>query len=60
MLFFFFFIIDLYFLIPVVIEQIFVLTEELVIPTGTKTNEPNAEIQMQAVTVETRINKFSI
>ena len=60
MLFFFFFIIDLYFLIPVVIEQIFILTEELVIPTGTKTNEPNAEIQMQAVTVETRINKFSI
>ena len=42
------------------IEQIFILTEELVIPTGTKTNEPNAEIQMQAVTVETRINKFSI
>ena len=59
MLFFFFFIIDLYFLIPAVIEQIFILTAELVIPTGTKTNEANAEIQMQAVTVETRINKFS-
>ena len=33
---------------------------ELVIPTGTKTNEANAETEMQPVTVETKISKFSI
>ena len=43
--FFFFFIIDLYFLIPTVIAQMFIPTAELVIPTGTQTNEANAEIK---------------
>ena len=43
--FFFFFIIVLYFLIPSVIAQIFIPTAELVIPTGTQTNEANAEIE---------------
>ena len=33
---------------------------ELIIPTGTQTNEANAEIEMQPVTVETKISKFSI
>ena len=36
--------IDLYFLIRAVIVQIFILIEELVIPTKTQTNETNAEI----------------
>ena len=42
-LFFFFFIIDLYFLISAVIAQIFIPTIELVIPKRTQTNEPNAQ-----------------
>ena len=43
-LFFFFLIIDLWFSIPAVIAQIFIPTAEFAIPTGTQTNEPNAEI----------------
>ena len=42
---FFFFIIDLYFLIPAVIAKIFIPTAELVIPTGTQTNEANEEMK---------------
>ena len=34
----------LIFLIPAMIAQIFIPTAELVIPTGTQTNKPNAEI----------------
>ena len=45
--FFFFFIIDLYFLIPAVTAQMFIPTAELVIPTRTQTNEANAEIETQ-------------
>ena len=45
--FFFFLIIDLYFLIPAEIAQIFNPTAELVIPTGTRTKEANAEIETQ-------------
>ena len=41
------------------IAQIFVPIAKLVIPTGTKTNEANAEIQTQPVTVETKTSKFS-
>ena len=37
----------------------FIPTAVLVIPTGTKTNNANAEIETQPVTVEDRINKFS-
>ena len=58
-LFFFFFIIDLYFLIPVVIAQIFNPTVELVKPTGTQTNEANKEIETQPVIAEARISKHS-
>ena len=54
---FFFFIIDLYFLIPAVIAQIFIPTAELAIPTGTQTNEANPEIQTQLVIVEAKISK---
>ena len=41
--FFFFLLIDLYFSIPAVIAQIFNPTAELLIPTGTTTNEVNTE-----------------
>ena len=41
----FFFVIYLYFLIPPVIAQIFILISELVIPTGITTNAANAEIE---------------
>ena len=37
----------------------FIPTAELVIPTGTQTNEANAEIETQPVFVETRLNKCS-
>ena len=57
--FFFFFIIDLYFLIPAVIALIFIPTAELVIPTGTQTNKANAETETQPVTIETKIKKCS-
>ena len=42
MLFLFFLIIDLYFLIPAVIAQIFNPTPEMEMPNGTPTNEANA------------------
>ena len=45
----------LYILIPAVVAQIFIPTAELVISTGTQTNEANAEIEAQPVTVETKI-----
>ena len=59
MLLLLFFIIDLYFLIPAVIVQIFIPTAELVILTGIATNEANAEIETQPVTVEGKISKCS-
>ena len=34
-------------------------TAELIIATGMQTNEANAEIEMNPVTVETKITKFS-
>ena len=49
----------LYILIPAVVAQIFIPTAELVIPTGTQTNEANAEIEAQPVTVETKIRYCS-
>ena len=55
----FFLIFDLYFLIPAVTAQSFIPTAELVISTGTKANEANAEIKTQIVIVETRVNKCS-
>ena len=41
------------------IAQIFNPTTELVISTGTKTNEANAEIETQPVTVEAKMSKCS-
>ena len=49
--FFFFSIIDLYFLIP---------TAELIIPIGIPTKEAKAEMEMHPVTVEINISKCSI
>ena len=53
---FFFFIIHLCFLIPAVIPQIFIPIAELLIPTGTRANEANAEIETQPVIIEARIS----
>ena len=58
--FFFFFIIDLYFLIPAVNSQIFIPIAELVTPTRTQTNEANVKIETQPLTVEAKISKCSI
>ena len=55
--FFFFFTINLYFSIPAVIPQIFILTGERKIPSGIATKEANADFKTQPVTVETKINK---
>ena len=57
---FFFVIINLCFLIPAVIKQIFNPTAELVIPTGIPTREAKAEFQSQSVKVEAKISKYSI
>ena len=56
---FFFFIIDLYFLIPKVIAQIFNGTAELVMQTETQINEGNEEIETQTVIFEAKISKCS-
>ena len=58
--FFFFLIIDLYFLIPTVIAQIFNLIEELVIPIGIPTKEAKAEIETHPVIVQAKTRKCSI
>ena len=54
--FFFFLVIDLYFLIPAVIAQIFILTGELVIAIGIL--EVKTETEIHLVTVETKIRKL--
>ena len=58
--FLFFLIIDLYFLIPTVIKQIFNAIAELVIPTGIPTKEANAGMKIHLVNVEIDISKCSI
>ena len=47
--------IDLYFLIPAVIAQIFITIEELVIPRGTPANGTNREIETEPLTAKTKI-----
>ena len=54
---FFFLIIDLYFLIPAVIAQIFIVAGELVIPTGIPNKETKAEMEILPVTVKAEISK---
>ena len=57
--FFFFFITELHVLIPAIITQMFYSTEEIVIPTGSRTNEANTEIETHPVTVHARLSKCS-
>ena len=57
---FFFLIIDLYFLIPAVITEIYIVIAELAVPTGIPTKEARAEIETHPVTVEARISKCSV
>ena len=48
-------------MIPAVITQIFNPTAKLAIPTRiTKTNEANAEMETQPVTIEVKITKSSV
>ena len=57
---FFFLVIDLYFLIPAVIAQIFHKIAELVIPTGIPTKEAKIETETHPVIVVDTISKRSI
>ena len=47
------------FLIHAVLAQLLNPTAELAIPTGTQINEPNAEIETQPLTSETKAIKHS-
>ena len=60
MLLFLFITIDLYFIIPAVITQIFNPIAELIIPIGIPTKESKAEMEMHPVTVQIKISKCSI
>ena len=60
MLLFLFVIIDLGFLIPAVIAQIYNPVAEFIIPIGTPIKEAKAEIKIHSVIVETKIRKCSI
>ena len=51
--------IDWYFLITAVTAQIFNPIAELIMPTGTPTNEANAEIKTHPATTEAEIRKCS-
>ena len=55
--FFFFLIIDLCFLIPAVITEIFIVTAELAVHTGIPSKETRAEIETYQVTVEATTSK---
>ena len=57
--FFFFWLIDLHFLIASVISQIYDATVEFVIPIGIQTKEAKAETKMDPVTADTEIKKYS-
>ena len=56
----FFLIIDLYFLIPAVIGQIFNPITELVMPIGIPSKKAKAEIEIHPVIVEAKLRKCSI
>ena len=55
--FFFFIVINLCFLIPAVITQIFNPTAELIIPIGILSKEAKAEMETLSVIVEAKIGK---
>ena len=56
----FFLSINLYFLIPVVIELFFNPIAKLAMPTRTRTKEAKAEIETHPVTAEHKISKCAI
>ena len=58
--FFFFLIIDLYFLISAVITLIFIVAAELSIRTGIPTEEAKAEMETHQVIIEVKISKCSV
>ena len=58
-LFFFLLIIDLYFLLPAVIAQIFNHIAELVIPIGIPSKEAKSETEIYPVIAEAKIRKSS-
>ena len=58
--FFFFLVIDVYFLIPAAIEQIFNPITELVITVRIPSKEVKADIDIQLVIVEAKVGKRSI
>ena len=58
--FFLFLIIDLYFLIPAIITQIFHTIVKLAMPTGILIKEAKAEMETDPLTVEIEISKCSI
>ena len=58
--FFFHLIIDLYFLIPTAIAQIFNPIAKLLIPIGITSKEVKTEIEIHPVIVEAKIRKCSI
>ena len=60
MFLFFFLIIDLYFLSPAVIAQIFNTVAELVIPIGIPATEVKAKMVTHPIIVEIIISKWSI
>ena len=59
-LFFFFLMIDLYFLIPAVTAPIFNPTSTIAMPIGTGTKEAKAERETHPVTTKAKISKFSM
>ena len=58
--FFSFLIIELCFLIPAVIKQIFIAAAELSIPTGMPTKGEKAQIETHPVSVETKASECSV
>ena len=54
----FFLIINLYFLIPAIIAQIFIPTAEFSKSKGTPINEVNTEIEKQPVRAELKLRKY--
>ena len=53
-------IIDLYFLIPAVVAQIFYPTAEQVMLTRISTKKGKTEMEIHPVTAETKVSKYSI
>ena len=59
-IFFFFLIIDLYFLILAIITQIFNSIAELITPLEMLIKEAKSEMEIHTVTAKTKLRKFSI